>query len=61
MKTHRKRIIIVLILAVALFTAYRFYNNRLSKNIGAVSEYAIGAVSTNISNNNSTLLFFVFS
>lgn len=58
MKTHRKRIIIVLILAVALFTAYRFYNNRLSKNIGAVSEYAIGAVSTNISNNNSTLLFF---
>lgn len=58
MKTQRKRIIIVLILAVVLFTAYRFYNNRLSKNIGAVSEYAIGAVSSSISKSNSNLLFF---
>lgn len=58
MNLNKKKILVLLLMAAALFTAYKLYSNRVQKNIGKVQDYAIGAVSTSVNGDNSTLLLF---
>ena len=55
---NKKKLIIVIAVCVAAFFFYRHYRNRLNDNLGAVSEFAVGCVSTDTQGNHSTLYFF---